>query len=356
MSCSMQLIAQNLDRSCPTPFCPPLQSCINVEKKLKKIKECVNDCFENLDERCKQVCDKIESAEDPCNNCSPISTPTTITVPGCYCLVADIVGTVTIAADNVTLDLNDHIISGTDTITVENQRNIIIRNGILKALDDSAVVSNCSNVTIQNITCSGDLNFDDVIGFQVNQCSFVEDFANLQFDRCRNGKITCCSLTDNEYGRAIRIANCSNIVCRQVAANNNKIITNVFEIFFSSNCIFKECSVNNNSASASGDDDRINGFFTNGCNDILFKACQANNNSFGNNDLFSGIFRIRQCFRVIVDSCQALNNSFINGFLIDGVEQSCIINCLAKSNDRDGFRLNFADDCFVNNNTAINNN
>ena len=61
-----------------------------------------------------------------------IVAPTTITVPGNYRLANDIVGTITIAADNVFLDLeNKKITAGFNGIVVSGQTEITIKNGTI---------------------------------------------------------------------------------------------------------------------------------------------------------------------------------------------------------------------------------
>jgi hypothetical protein len=78
---------------------------------------------------------------EECVGCTPISEPTTITEPGCYYVTCNIEGTgtevITIAADNVSLDLKDHTLSlpqmsGHSPVRIaSNVTNISVRNGTL---------------------------------------------------------------------------------------------------------------------------------------------------------------------------------------------------------------------------------
>ncbi len=70
----------------------------------------------------------------PCPSCmaTAISAPGTISMPGSYCLAKNITGTITIAADDVTLDLNNHTIdSGSIGVEIMGN-NATVLNGTIQ--------------------------------------------------------------------------------------------------------------------------------------------------------------------------------------------------------------------------------
>lgn len=136
----------------------------------------------------------------PCDTSTPISAPTIISQPGSYCLVNDIVGTITIAADRVFLDLNEKTISGAfNGIEIDTQEVITIHNGIIKDNSgDGIFIESCTNVQIENVVLSGNTHGvfaqrSDCI--ELNDCVFdsqVSDgirFSEINSSQIINNKI-----------------------------------------------------------------------------------------------------------------------------------------------------------------------
>lgn len=75
---------------------------------------------------------------------TPISKATTIETSGAYCLTQDIVGTIVIAADNVTFDLNSHVIDGNQAVALSatGVNNITIKNGAITNADLGISITN----------------------------------------------------------------------------------------------------------------------------------------------------------------------------------------------------------------------
>ncbi len=90
----------------------------------------------------------------PCPSCvlSPISAPGTINTPGSYCLANNISGTITIAADNVTLDLNNHTIdSGNIGIEITGNNATVI-NGTVQNMSECGIkITNAQNSVLTAI-------------------------------------------------------------------------------------------------------------------------------------------------------------------------------------------------------------
>ncbi len=90
----------------------------------------------------------------PCSP-TPITAPTTITASGFYCLATDIAGSIVITADNVTLDLNDHTMTGAGSgtgITVGSGVNRIVRNGSIINFGTAINCTDNTDTIIENIT------------------------------------------------------------------------------------------------------------------------------------------------------------------------------------------------------------
>jgi hypothetical protein len=76
----------------------------------------------SIESKSEVISSKIDTISDGCA-LTPITAPTTITLPRCipYCLANNIDGTITIDVPNVFFDLNGH--------TIQNSTNGIIVNG-----------------------------------------------------------------------------------------------------------------------------------------------------------------------------------------------------------------------------------
>ena len=92
---------------------------------------------------------------------TPISRPTTITKPGCYCLTKDIVGQIIIDSSHVTLDLNCHVVDGGGSnnpaiiatgVNGTELKDIKIENGAIKNDGETGISMNfCNNVTLEKL-------------------------------------------------------------------------------------------------------------------------------------------------------------------------------------------------------------
>ncbi len=82
---------------------------------------------------------------------TPLTAGTNITQPGYYCLSNDIVGSFTITANNVVLDLNSHAVS-TGGIFVLTGTNRTIKNGNINNSNNGIVLTSNTNTEINNIS------------------------------------------------------------------------------------------------------------------------------------------------------------------------------------------------------------
>ena len=105
---------------------------------------------------------------------TPISGPITITNPGSYYLVTNLFTSgsgITIAADNVTLDLSGFVIAGNGISTGPGvglsgtRSNIRISNGTVRDFDGYGVdTSNAANVSVENVRVFKNSNFGMHVG------------------------------------------------------------------------------------------------------------------------------------------------------------------------------------------------
>ena len=152
-------------------------------------------------------CERVESCCDQLNTCTlgrvitQADIPYIINTPGTYTLCSDIVYStfipaITIAADDVTLDLNEYGITSTDSlaISVINNDNITIRNGRLRSdTTESLFVSGCENVLVQDLQVTRSVNG---LGFNIT------DTINSIFERCYFGEPV---FPDNSTGSVFAI-------------------------------------------------------------------------------------------------------------------------------------------------------
>lgn len=97
----------------------------------------------NLSALCREICLPL-----------PIAAPATINAPGYYCLQADGTGPITINANDVTLDLNNHTVSGTGSgsgIIVNAGLNRVIKNGLVVNFDTGILGNLSDNTLVTNV-------------------------------------------------------------------------------------------------------------------------------------------------------------------------------------------------------------
>ncbi len=123
------------------------------------------------------------SSNSPCNP-TPISIAGTISSSGSYCLGNDITGSITIAASNVSLDLNNYKITSGLTINT-NLDQIYVGNGCVEGsavLDAISVASGCTNITFEDVVAKNGvrgINLQSVSGGLIENCELVMNTTGL---------------------------------------------------------------------------------------------------------------------------------------------------------------------------------
>lgn len=334
---------------------PPKDLCQKALNKVWRIKKKIENCCTDLDNKFDDLKGEIARING-CVISIPIATDAfTITQPGNYCLTADVAGPLTITADNVILDLNNHAVDGgTNGIVVDGQENVIIKNGRVQNCTNGiefGTTTTTRSVAVDSIDFANNASaivMSRTDGFRVSNCTVVNHSSDgFQFGvNTRNGIVRSSSIHDNpSTTEGIQINNCSDLMFYAVHVDANAV-TLGWALQSSNNVFLNKCTANNNTAS-----DFLTGFRLNtNNNQIFFVECTANNNtSPGGASGFTASTSSSECIFV---NCIANSNSIV-GFGNSG-PRNCFVNCSANNNDRDGFS-NIGDNCYFFSNKAIGN-
>ena len=195
----------------------------------------------------------------------------TITAPGVYRLSADIAGTITIAASNVTLDLNSKKIIGASVgVSCANQTDITIQNGILQNNTEHILITSCTNVTIENV---------DFIGGQTG----------VLLQSVESGAIDNCSLRSLS-SNGIFLQTCSLIQCTNLEFYENTV-SSVLTCSFSNAVIFDTIEVAHNTFNQFLNvpeflpQSYIASIFITNSNDVQLNNCSLTNNFYTENNV-----------------------------------------------------------------------
>lgn len=248
-----------------------------------------------------QACCKKEKK---CCTPTAIWQATTIDKSGPYCLAQDIVGTIVIAADNVTLDLNSHAIDGNQAtaIVASNVHNVTIKNGTITNANLGISITNAEGVRLDTI---------DILAS--NQAVLLS--------KCSSSEINAVAAyqNTNTSGAIILVDSSDSIRLTNVQANDNlKNLsasvgpvdpgTAIVCVNKSTNVVLQECAINTNQ--------RINqncrfsplGIYSSSKN-IQVLNSTINGNYITEDDVrgFSPLIA-RASFNVVLDGLQVNNN------------------------------------------------
>jgi FOG: WD40 repeat len=247
--------------------------------------------------------DVVESKIDKliCPAPTPISTAQTISTSGSYILCNNITGTITIAASNVALDLNNYKISN-GIVVNGGLDQITMRNGVVEGTTNGILVNGGSrNITIENIT--------------VKNASLG---SGIKFTNVTDATIDGCTLTSNSTG--LQLNNSHKISVNNTVANCNSHAG--FDLISSTTNTFIDCkALSTGQGNTVQFNNEVAGFVSlNGYGNI-FERCIANStqalSTTDSNSLIAG-FALRGnegCSKII--ECEAANStSSPNGYTI----------------------------------------
>jgi parallel beta-helix repeat protein len=242
-----------------------------------------------------------------------------IDIPGTYCLTSDIAGTITISADNVTLDLNGHTVQA---ITATSVDDLLIHNGFVDGGGGTVgiALTSCNNVKIERVDVS-----NVATGLTATDVDLLS--------------VTTMSLTSLTTA-AMVLTTVRNSVFTNIRAENNNIATGTFMTITgaSENCRFEDVWLNNNTAGG--------GWLVpaSDTNNLAFINCQVNNNSITPD--FRG-WSLSEVTDVSFTDCSVNENAHtsfdvadISAFLIFSCDNVVTTRCTANSNDANLSSLN----------------
>ncbi len=339
----------------------------------------------SIESKAEVISSKIDfiPAQQPIERGTVIRTPLAsqaITQPGSYFLQEDIVGTVTISSDLVTLDLNGFTVQGNiridpavhnivikrGTVSTDNARASIAIAGIDNAtiiLDDLVITgtaygvfveteglslaSTTTNLVITRCSFSGQTEacitnktpetLNPLNGLHIADCYFDASTLTaggaiyLTGTNNPNTNLEICSSTFITNQTAIYCEICENGTIHDCsfkgvagAATSKAVLCYACDHFVIKNCVAENMNA---------------GFLIEACSDITLRECEALGQGSGNG------FILNDLENITCDQCQAL--SFNTGFNLTvshvTINNFTIRNCLASKNSEDGFHSEIID-------------
>ncbi len=277
---------------------------------------------------------------------TPISSATTITASGPYCLAQDIQGTITINADKVTLDLNCFEISNASygVVITNDHSDVTIKNGTIGGGSTTSqvgisVASGCARISIKNVTivdcelvaldfsgsASSSIETIDI----VNSC--IENSGiGLQTDNVLSGLIKYCCISQNITG--IFLNKSEKIVIGECSSFSNERAG--FELKLSSNNRFNGCRAFDNGEIGS---DNAFGFIASDGSNNTFQNCHVQNtktNATSGSKMAAGFALIGTEQKSVIADCSCKKTQAVSGgssqakifgIYIAGTAQKCVV-------------------------------
>lgn len=344
--------------------------------------------------------------------CLPIAitTITTLSVPGHYCLANSLVGTgtlITIISDDVILDLNGHYLEVTSgsaleisSVTGTGLQNIIVENGFITS-DQS---STATGVMIANVAFPTDLHaFHFNIIFKnlgirlcngagvvanaieklvIDQCSLDSNGQNLYVNNSAEVTLLDSSFRIALFGDSATLFECNRTVMQNCVFTRNQfggLTLNTCSELYATNCLFND---NGDSGFGNGLDGLLsdNLVFNNcsfsfnfgtgmslGSTSLLnvFNCTFNENGSTGFGDGFDAIASVPTSLinDFVFEQCTFSSNA-AKGFYIEGLPGNCVgfklSDCQAMNNTDHGFTFSngatdiVLDNCVASGNTPGN--
>jgi hypothetical protein len=275
---------------------------------------------------------------------SVITGPAMISTPGMYRFANDIVGTITIAANNVTLNLDGRNLTALGLgITITGQSDIIIKNGqIQSAANQGIIINQCASVTIQNIDFNSNatgLLALTTTNLVVQECIFRgHTSCGLVWQDINESLMQNALFTQNSCSVVSDITNCTNIIFNTVWANNNQCsITSTYTLLRFVGTIGAElsnCFVNSNTCIGGS----LSGYTIDSSSAFILNDCVSNNNQATGDSAVVHAFLLSGS-GIILNNCSAVQNnssalgSEVDGFVLSTSSQGIILTkCVASEN------------------------
>ena len=159
---------------------------------------------------------------------NPLYKTTTITEAGYYKLEQNVVGTITIATNDVTFDLNDYYLTGSThgVVINNNAQRVTVRNGTITAPatgNGIEIAGGCSNIRVSGIRadqCAIGLNASTATTLNISKSSFLSNTnEGIKLTSCSRCSLFDCKVSGNQTG--ILLEQCTNSQVQACLSTNN---------------------------------------------------------------------------------------------------------------------------------------
>ncbi len=278
----------------------------------------------------------------------------TIDQPGSYFLRNDLVGAISITADDVTLDLNDFSITG--NISISSCQNVTIKNGkiVASALDSCTMLDTTTDVYVQNIILIGGVDgivaTNNNTNLVVSNCQFLDYAENgIECQGINGLRVQDCYLHSTQGAVGILTTTSENIEITNtqfILENSGTYATGCW--FDSiSNIVVCDCTFQANNGTTStginctscdtvliekctntmlGNAGLLYGFLLGGCQNSTLRDCQVLDTGMTG----TGFYTTSNSVNITCDRCVAQNCA--TGFSIDATNKITLEHCIAQAN------------------------
>ncbi len=246
---------QNISLDGCDPICTPEDLGLLAKQILYKVCDTIPSQLDVIESKIDALTFSVE--DSPCGPTAILAAPTTISIAGNYCLANDVMGDITITANDVDLDMNNRRVTGSINVSGARKR-VTIENGIVDgdeiAADGIAVGAGSSEITINNVTVE-------------------KAMRGIHFDTVSNSVVENVTLSQNGTGLTLENSYKVNI-SDSVAACNTQI---GFELIASStNCIVSSKALSTGEGNTREFENDVFGFVSTNGSGNIFERCIAN--------------------------------------------------------------------------------
>jgi Periplasmic component of the Tol biopolymer transport system len=203
--------------------------------------------------------------------CAPtsISMAQTVSSSGSYALCNNITGTITIAASNVMLDLNNYKISA-GIVVNSGLDQIAMRNGVVEGTTNGILVNSgtknviIENITVKNATLGSGIKFTNVTDATINGCTLTMNTTGLQLSNSHKINVSNTIADCNRNAGFDLISSTTNtfLNCKSLGTGQGNTVTsnNLVTGFVSLNGygnIFERCIANSTQALSTVDSNSL---------------------------------------------------------------------------------------------------
>ncbi|MGE0206364.1 MAG: right-handed parallel beta-helix repeat-containing protein [Candidatus Babeliales bacterium] len=283
-----------------------------------------------------------------CSAPIPVTQPTTIANSGNYIVTTTINGAIIIAADQVSLDLNQHKITGAspDNISISGQSDITIFNGTIQNATTNGIdIANCTNVKIIDIDFVSNVTAINVLTttcLKIENCTFsAQTGGGIFIDNTNSIAINSCKFNINSCSTMLSLEDSLCINCNDVAICFNGTLSSTIPFLpivarRINNALFSNCKITSNNFS-SNLAQVWRGFTFESSSNIALQKCSISTNpaTAGGTNNFIGIAFEPTCQNVALDGIDIVANTVSLSFTAiraDSLSNARLYNIFIDSN------------------------